>query len=81
MATMVEAILRDKKRLLPCAVYAQGEYGLKDIYMGLPAVLGKDGVEKIVELKLQPDELAALKKSADSIKENIDIMNQLLAVA
>ena len=77
-ALMVEAILRDKNRLLPCAVYADGEYGLKDVFIGLPAVLGKEGVKKIVDLKLTADELAALKKSADSIKENIDVMNKLL---
>lgn len=77
-AEMVEAIVRDKKRLLPCAVYADGQYGLKDSYIGLPAVIGKGGVEKVVELKLTADELAALKKSADSIKENVDAMNKLL---
>ena len=78
---MVEAILKDKHRLLPCAVYAQGEYGLKDVYVGLPAVLSRQGVQKIVELKLSPEESAALKKSADSIKENIDVMNKLLVTA
>jgi malate dehydrogenase len=78
VSQMVEAILRDKNRLLPCAVYADGEYGLKDVYIGLPAVLGKAGLKKIVELKLNNDEQAALKKSADSIRENIDLMNKLL---
>jgi malate dehydrogenase len=78
VSQMVEAILRDKNRLLPCAVYADGEYGLKDVYIGLPAVLGKAGLKKIVELKLNSDEQAALKKSADSIRENIDLMNKLL---
>jgi malate dehydrogenase len=77
-ALMVEAILRDKNRLLPCAVHADGEYGLKDVYIGLPAVLGKEGVKKIVDIKLNGEELAALKKSADSIRENIDVMNKLL---
>jgi malate dehydrogenase len=78
VAEMVESILKDKNRLLPCAVLADGEYGLKDVYIGLPAVLGRSGLKKIVELKLQPEELAALKKSADSIRENIDAMNKLL---
>jgi malate dehydrogenase len=64
--------------LLPCAVYADGEYGLKDVYIGLPAVLGREGMKKIVELNLTAEESAALKKSADSIKENIDQMNKLL---
>lgn len=78
VSQMVEAILRDKNRLLPCAVLAQGEYGIKDVYIGLPAILNRQGLSKIVELKLNDDELKALKKSADSIKENIDVMNQLL---
>jgi malate dehydrogenase len=77
-ALMVEAILKDENRLLPCAVCADGEYGLKDVYIGLPAVLGRQGLKKIVDLKLNADELAALKKSADSIRENIDVMNKLL---
>ena len=75
---MVGAILRDENRLLPCAVHADGQYGLKDVYIGLPAVLGRSGVKRIVELKLTKDEQDALKKSADSIKENIDVMNKLL---
>ena len=78
VAHMAEAILRDKNRLLPCCVYADGEYGLKDVYIGLPAVLGRQGLKKIIELKLTSEELAALKKSADSIRENIDVMNKLL---
>lgn len=76
---MVEAILKNSHRLLPSCVYADGHYGLKDVYVGLPAVLGKNGVEKVVELKLTADESSALTKSADSIRENIDAMNKLLA--
>lgn len=78
VALMVESILKDKNRLLPCAVYADGEYGLKDVYIGLPAVLGRQGLKRIVELKLNEQELSALKKSAESIRENIDVMNKLL---
>jgi malate dehydrogenase len=78
VAQMVGAILRDENRLLPCCVYADGQFGLKDVYVGLPAVLGHGGVKRLVELKLTSDESAALKKSADSIKENIDAMNKLL---
>ncbi len=81
VSQMVEAILRDKNRLLPCAVYANGEYGLKDVYIGLPAVLGKGGLKKIVEIKLTSEEADALKQSATSIKENIDKMNELLVPA
>lgn len=78
VAQMVSAILKDENRLLPCAVYADGHYGLNDVYIGLPAVLGHGGVKKIVDLKLEDKEQQALKKSADSIKENIDAMNKLL---
>ncbi len=81
VAQMVEAILRDKNRLIPCCVLADGHYGLKDVYIGLPCVLGKEGLKKVVDLKLTDEESAALKKSADSIRENIDQMNQLLSVA
>lgn len=78
-AQMVESILRDQNRLLPCCVHADGAYGLKDVYVGLPAVLGAGGIKKVVELKLSDSEKAALKTSADSIKENINAMNELLS--
>jgi malate dehydrogenase len=81
VAEMVESILKDKNRLLPCAVHADGAYGLKDVYIGLPAVLGREGMKKIVELKLTEKESADLKKSADSIRENIDAMNKMLVTA
>ncbi|MBX9770018.1 MAG: malate dehydrogenase [Candidatus Obscuribacterales bacterium] len=78
VSQMVESILRNKNRLLPCAVLAEGKYGIKDIYIGLPTVLGRQGVDRVIELKLNSDEEAALKKSADAIKQHIDLMNQLL---
>jgi malate dehydrogenase len=68
---MAESILRDKKRLLPVAAYLNGEYGFRDIYLGVPAILGSRGLEKIVELELTPDEKAALTKSADEVKKGI----------
>jgi malate dehydrogenase len=71
---MVEAILRDQKKILPCAVYLEGEYGLNDIFMGVPVKLGARGVEQIIELKLTADEKAALHKSAASIRELIDAL-------
>lgn len=74
VAEMVEAIVKDKKKLLPCAVYVEGEYGFKGIYLGLPAIIGAKGVEKIVELKLNKEEKEALKKSADAVKELIDLL-------
>ncbi|MBP9092351.1 malate dehydrogenase [bacterium] len=75
---MVEAILKDQNRLLPCCVQADGAYGLKDVYIGLPVVLGREGMKKIVDLKLNKEEQDLLNASAKSIKENIDLMNQLL---
>src|ERR1700743_1154609 len=66
---MVEAILKDKKKILPCAAYLQGEYGISGYYIGVPCKLGERGLEQILEIKLTPEEEKALKKSADSVKE------------
>jgi malate dehydrogenase len=66
---MAEAILFDKKHILPCAVWLQGEYGLKDVFVGVPAKLGAQGLEDIIQLKLMPEEQAALRKSAESVRE------------
>ena len=68
---MAESILRDKKRLLPVACYLNGEYGQKDLYLGVPAILGSGGVEKIVELSLSAEEKTALAKSAEEVKKGI----------
>jgi malate dehydrogenase len=65
---MIEAILKDKKRIMPVAAYLQGEYGEHDIYLGVPAVIGGNGVEKILEIKLTADEKAALYKSIQSVR-------------
>ncbi len=73
-AEMVEAILKDKKKILPCSVFLQGEYGLKDLFVGVPVKLGAHGVEQIVEIKLTADEEAALKKSAAAVKELVDVI-------
>jgi malate dehydrogenase len=66
---MVEAILKDKRKILPCAAYLQGEYGIDGFYIGVPCKLGAAGLEKIIEIKLTPEEDAALKKSAEAVKE------------
>jgi len=66
---MVEAILKDKKKILPCAAYLEGEYGIRGFYIGVPCKLGSRGIEQIIEIKLTPEEDAALKKSADAVKE------------
>ena len=68
---MVEAILKDKKRILPCCVYLDGEYGLKDICFGVPIKLGEKGVESIIQLDLTPEEKALVAKSAESVKKSI----------
>jgi malate dehydrogenase len=69
---MVEAILKHKRKILPCAAYLQGEYGFNDLYVGVPVKLGHKGMEQIVEIKLEDEEAAALKKSADSVRELVD---------
>jgi malate dehydrogenase len=66
---MVEAILKDKKKILPCAAYLQGEYGISGLYVGVPVKLGAKGIEQIVEIKLTPEEKAGLDKSAAAVKE------------
>jgi len=74
VVTMAESILKDKKRIIPCCAYLEGEYGLNDIYFGVPVKLGANGVEEIIELKLNADELAAVKKSAEGVNKSIDIL-------
>jgi malate dehydrogenase len=69
VAEMVEAVLRDKKKILPCAAYLQGEYGLRDVYLGVPVKLGRGGVEQIVEITLTPEEKEALGRSAQAVRE------------
>jgi malate dehydrogenase len=71
VAEMVEAIVRDKKRLMPCSVLLKGEYGLNDVFIGVPVILGKNGVERIVELKLTEEELKALHQSAEEVRKGI----------
>lgn len=71
---MVEAMLFDKKQILPCTAYLQGEYGIDNIYVGVPVKLGAGGVEEIVQFDLTEEELAALHRSADAVKELVDIM-------
>ncbi len=71
---MVEAIFYDRKKILPCAAYLEGEYGISGLYVGVPVKLGKNGVEEIIQIKLTPEEQAALQKSADSVKELVQII-------
>jgi len=69
---MVESILLDRKRVLPCAVYLQGEYKTRNLFVGVPVVLGSAGMERVIEIKLGPEEQAAFDKSAAAVKELVD---------
>lgn len=71
---MIDAILKDKKKIVPCSVYLQGEYGIRDVFVGVPVKLGAKGVEQIIQVKLTPEEDAALKKSAGAVKELVEII-------
>lgn len=71
VATMVEAILLDEKRVIPSACYLRGEYGLRDLYLGVPAVLGAKGVERILEIELAPEEHEQLRKAAELVRETV----------
>ncbi len=73
---MAESILRDKKKVLPCAAYLEGEYGINGLFVGVPVKLGANGIEQIYELKLAADEKAKLDKSAAAVKELIDVLTQ-----
>jgi malate dehydrogenase len=66
---MAEAIVMNQRRILPCAAWLQGEYGMKDLFLGVPCLLGRKGLEKVIEVTLTPDEKAALAKSADAVRE------------
>jgi malate dehydrogenase len=76
---MVEAILKDKKKVVPCAAYLEGEYNIRNLFVGVPVKLGSRGIEKIYEIKLLPEEQAALDKSAKSVQELIDVIKQKIA--
>ncbi len=74
---MAESILKDKKKILPCAVYLEGEYGINDLFIGVPVKLGAQGIEEIIEIELTPDEQAALKHSADAVTELVEVLAKL----
>lgn len=80
VVSMIESIVKDKKRILPCAVYLTGQYNLKNLFVGVPVKLGKNGIEQIIELKLTAEEQAALEKSASSVQELVNALKTLAAV-
>jgi malate dehydrogenase len=71
---MVEAILKDQKKILPCSVYLEGEYGLRGVFMGVPVKLGARGAEQVIEITLTAEEYAALQKSASAVRELVDVL-------
>jgi malate dehydrogenase len=77
---MAEAILKDKKKIVPCAAYLRGEYGIRDLYVGVPVKLGQNGVEQVIEVRLNPDEKAALDRSAAAVRELVDVLQARAAV-
>jgi malate dehydrogenase len=76
---MAESFLKDKKRVLPCAAMLSGQYGVKDVYVGVPVVIGANGVERIVEISLDPAEKAAFDKSVDAVRQLVDVVKKLQA--
>ena len=76
-AQMVEAIVRDQKRIFPVCAWLNGEYGMKDIYLGVPVVLGKNGIEEIIELQLNADEMELLQNSAKAVKEVMNVLDNM----
>ncbi|MBL0031637.1 MAG: malate dehydrogenase [Bacteroidetes bacterium] len=76
-AQMVEAIIKDSQRIFPCCALLNGQYGLKDIYLGVPVKLGKNGIEEIIELKLNDDEMKLFYSSAKSVKEVMDVLDNM----
>jgi malate dehydrogenase len=73
---MVDAILKDKKKILPCAAFLEGEYGVRGVFLGVPVKLGSEGIEQIIEIKLQPDEQEMLNKSIHAVQELVDVLKK-----
>ena len=73
---MVEAILKDKKKILPCAAYLEGEYGINGLFVGVPVKLGERGIEEIIQINLTTDERSALHRSAAAVQELVNVMGR-----
>jgi len=76
-AQMVEAIVKDQRRIFPVCIQLQGEYGINNCYLGVPVVLGKNGIEKVIELKLNDVEMAMMKESEGHVREVMNVMDEL----
>jgi malate dehydrogenase len=76
-AQMVATILRDEKRILPCCIKMEGQYGLRDVYVGVPVKLGRNGIEQVIELDLNPAEMALLNESAGHVKEVMNVFDNM----
>ncbi|MDH3423673.1 MAG: malate dehydrogenase, partial [Gemmatimonadota bacterium] len=74
---MAEAIVKDKRRILPCAAWLQGEFGMKDLYLGVPCMLGENGLERIIEVDLDDEEKAALETSAEHVRSTVAALKAL----
>ncbi|MBK8575670.1 MAG: malate dehydrogenase [Elusimicrobia bacterium] len=81
VAAMVESILKDKKRILPCAAYLEGEYGVRGLFLGVPVKLGARGIEQVIEIRLADDEKAALQKSAQAVQDLVDVLKRTNVVS
>ena len=79
-AYVVESIIRDQKKVVPCCAYLEGEYGQQDICIGVPVVLGKNGIEKVLELNLNADEKALFEKSAEAVRKTNAILKEIKAL-
>jgi malate dehydrogenase len=73
---MVEAIMKDKKKILPCAAYLEGEYGINGLFVGVPVKLGQNGIEEIIQINLTTDERSALQRSASAVQELVNVMGR-----
>ncbi len=78
VASMVESVIQDQKQVVPCSTLLEGEYGIRDVFVGVPVILGKNGAEKIIELKLSDEDSAKLKKSADHVKSTVEALKKLM---
>jgi malate dehydrogenase len=80
VAEMVEAIITDRKTLAPCACYLRGEYGIEDLFIGVPVLLGRNGIERIIELDLEKEELDQLKESANAVRKGVEDLDTFFSV-